>query len=69
MMRNKAKAGIDKVSRGARKATDKIAEASDANRKPSSRTKAKMKSAMDRTGDKVKSAGKRVSSKTRARTR
>lgn len=69
MMRNKAKAGIDKVSRGARKATDKLADASDANEKPSNRTKNKMKSAAERAADKVKSAGKRVSSKTRARSR
>lgn len=66
MMRNKAKAGIDKVSRGARKATDKVADTADANEKPSVRGKNRMRAAADRAGDKVKSAGKRLGDKARS---
>ena len=65
MMRNKTKAGIDKASRGARKATDKVADAADANEKPSTRAKTKLRSAADRVSDKMKSASKRAGDKAR----
>jgi len=76
MMRNKAKAGIDKVARGARRAADEIADAADKNRRPSNRAAAKVKAAAERAGDKVKQAGKavkdagrRAKSKAKTRTR
>jgi hypothetical protein len=60
MMRNKAKAGIDKVARGARRATDELADAADKNRRPSDRAATKVKAAAERAGDKVKQAGRAV---------
>ena len=45
MMRNKAKQGIDRVARGARKATDAMADAADKNRRPSDRAATKVKAA------------------------
>lgn len=60
MMRNKAKSGIDRVARGARKATDSVADASDTNKRPSRRAGTKVKAAVGRAGDKVKQAGRAV---------
>lgn len=60
MIRNKAKAGIDQVARGARKAADAVSDASDKNKRPSSRVVSKVKAAADRAGDKVKQAGRAV---------
>lgn len=60
MMRNKAKGGIDRVARGARRATDELAETSDKNKKPRQRAATKVKSAAERAGDKVKQMGESV---------
>jgi hypothetical protein len=57
MLRNKAKAGIDRVSRGARKAADTVADANDKNKR---RAGTKVKAAAERVGDKVKQAGRAV---------
>lgn len=58
-IRTKAKAGIDKVSRGARRATDKVAEAHDANLPPGKRAATKVKAAAERVGSKMKRAAGR----------
>ncbi len=58
MMRNKAKKGIDEIARGARKATDAVADAADDNRSPGDRAATKAKAAVERAGDKVKQAGR-----------
>ena len=62
------------MARGARKATDSVADASDKNKRPSRRAATKVKSAVGRAGDKVKQAGRavkdagrRAKSKARAR--
>lgn len=65
MIRNKAKAGIDAVARGARKAADTVGDASDKNKRPSSRVVSKVKSVADRAGDKLKEAGRAVRAKAR----
>jgi hypothetical protein len=76
MMRNKAKAGIDRVARGARRASDSMADVSDKNKRPSNRAATKVKAAGERAADKVKeagrtvkSAGRRARAKASARTR
>lgn len=76
MMRNKAKAGIDKAARGARRVSDSMADASDRNKRPSSRTGSKVKAAVDRLGDKVKqgtrsirNGGRRARTRTRSSAR
>jgi len=60
MIRNKAKRGIDQVARGARKATDEIADASDRNKAPGRRVATKVRAVADRAGDKFKQAGRAV---------
>ena len=60
MLRNNVKSGIDQVARGARKAADKVADASDKNKRPSKRAATKAKAAAGRVGDKVKQAGRAV---------
>lgn len=65
MLRNKAKAGVDKAARGARRVADGLADANDKNKRPSSRAASKVKGAADRVVDKVKRAGRAVSSKAR----
>jgi len=76
MIRNKAKAAIDEVARGARRATDEVADMSDANKPASRRAGTKAKAAVERAGDKVKQAGRslksaarRTKAKAKARTR
>jgi hypothetical protein len=58
-IRNRAKEGIDKMSRGARQATDKAADVHEANMPPGKRAASKVKSATERAGTKVKRAAKR----------
>ena len=74
MMRNKAKAGIDRVARGARKAADEVADVNDKNKRPSDRAATKVKAAAERAGDKAKQAGRAVKdagrrAKSKAKTR
>lgn len=65
MKRNKAKGTIDRMARGARRATDEVAEASDRNKKPSSRAGTKVRSGAERVVDKVKQAGESIKGKGR----
>jgi hypothetical protein len=60
MARNKVKRGVDQIARGARRATDAVADVSDKNKRPSTRAAAKVNAAADRVLDKVKQAGSRV---------
>jgi hypothetical protein len=74
MARNKMKRGIDKLARGARKATDTIADASDKNKARGTVAATKVKAAVGRAGDKLAEAGARVReagarAKTRAKRR
>jgi hypothetical protein len=74
MMRNKAKAGIDRAARGARKATETAAEISDRDKTPSARAGTKVRAVVERAGDKLKEAGRSLKSagrrtQSRAKTR
>ena len=60
MTRNKAKQGIDELARGARKATDAVADISDRNKSTGDRAATKVKAGVERAGDKVKQAGRAV---------